>query len=253
MNKRLRARWEDRVDTVATLQQFRAQERAEVESLLDLLADRHGVDPERVLDIGCGVGRFAVPFAEAGCRVHGMDLHEPLLEQARDRAADAGVTDRVEFYIGDHRELDTWSGVYDVVSLFDMIGFYDRAVEEQVFEHARSLLASDGVVVATFPTKEHVIDNMWGSDVEEFGDCLRIGRFSYDVESSTRDGVEDLFRVDDDGYSYVGTLPSERRLYSPPFMGDLFRQAGFDSVSLYADFEGEPVTLDSELAVLVAQ
>jgi SAM-dependent methyltransferase len=36
---------------------------------------------ERVLDVGCGMGRYTIPLAERGLRVEGIDLSETLLER----------------------------------------------------------------------------------------------------------------------------------------------------------------------------
>lgn len=41
----------------------------------------------RVLDIGCGAGRNAVPLAQLGARVLGTDLSRPMLDAARAREA----------------------------------------------------------------------------------------------------------------------------------------------------------------------
>jgi len=49
---------------------------------------------ERVLDIGCGTGATAIPFAKAvapGGQVTGIDIAEPMLAQARENIAAAGV------------------------------------------------------------------------------------------------------------------------------------------------------------------
>ena len=52
-----------------------------------------------VLDLGCGPGRHAVPFAQRGFRVTGVDLSVFHLEKAKERASAAGVA--VEFVEGD--------------------------------------------------------------------------------------------------------------------------------------------------------
>jgi SAM-dependent methyltransferase len=49
----------------------------------------------RVLDIGCGAARNAVPLAARGWHVTGTDLSAPMLLAAAKRAADEGVADRV--------------------------------------------------------------------------------------------------------------------------------------------------------------
>ena len=53
------------------------------------LAERSAAEGARgdVLELGCGTGRVAVPLAEAGARVVGVDLSAAMLEAARARAA----------------------------------------------------------------------------------------------------------------------------------------------------------------------
>jgi 2-polyprenyl-3-methyl-5-hydroxy-6-metoxy-1,4-benzoquinol methylase len=45
----------------------------------------------RIVDAGCGTGRLAVPLAQQGFAVTGIDYHPPSLETARQRADQAGV------------------------------------------------------------------------------------------------------------------------------------------------------------------
>jgi cyclopropane-fatty-acyl-phospholipid synthase len=61
---------------------------------------------ERVLDVGCGWGSFAVHAAERyGVHVTGITLSEPQAAGARERAKQAGVSDRVDIRVMDYREL----------------------------------------------------------------------------------------------------------------------------------------------------
>ncbi|HUP86071.1 MAG TPA: methyltransferase domain-containing protein [Acidimicrobiales bacterium] len=58
-----------------------------------------------VLDLGCGTGGPAVLLAkEYGCRVTGVDHHEPFLAHARERAEEAGVVDLVDLVASDGAE-----------------------------------------------------------------------------------------------------------------------------------------------------
>jgi len=58
----------------------------------------------RVLDLGCGKGTAAVRVArELGAHVSGVDGLLPFVEEARRRAALAGVSDRCRFWHGDLR------------------------------------------------------------------------------------------------------------------------------------------------------
>ena len=47
----------------------------------------------RVLDVGCGVGRWSRLLAKRGARVTGIDLSPTMIAQARERAVVDGVVD----------------------------------------------------------------------------------------------------------------------------------------------------------------
>ena len=59
-----------------------------------------------VLDVGCGVGRWSRRLARAGARVTGIDLAPTMVEEARRRAARAGVGGRCRFLVADLADLD---------------------------------------------------------------------------------------------------------------------------------------------------
>ena len=80
------------------------------------LGDVTGLD---VLDLGCGDGTTALPAAERGANVLGVDIAENLVEAGNRRASEAGL-ENLRFVQGDARNLD---GIPDdsfdlVVSMF---------------------------------------------------------------------------------------------------------------------------------------
>ncbi|MGH6900984.1 MAG: class I SAM-dependent methyltransferase [Geminicoccaceae bacterium] len=99
----------------------------------------------RVLDIGSGWGGLGLYLAEAGAgEVLGITLSEQQLKVSRERAARAGLADRVRFELRDYRTLE---------------GKFDRIVSVGMFEHVgvlhypeffgavRALLSEDGVAL----------------------------------------------------------------------------------------------------------
>jgi hypothetical protein len=79
----------------------------------------------RVADIGCGHGASTVLMAQAwpSSTFTGFDCHPASIEEARKRAAEAGVTDRVGFEVA---PAGAYPGNgYDLVTTFDAL--HDRA------------------------------------------------------------------------------------------------------------------------------
>lgn len=65
-----------------------------------------GVNPAmRALDLGCGDGTTAVPLAQKGAEVVGVDIASNLVEAGKKRAVEAGLN-RLEFREGDASKLD---------------------------------------------------------------------------------------------------------------------------------------------------
>jgi cyclopropane-fatty-acyl-phospholipid synthase len=106
------------------------------EAKLELVCTKLGLrEGERVLDVGCGWGSFALQAATRhGARVVGITLSEPQAELARRRAVEAGVGDRVEIRVADYRELHDER--FDAIS---SIGMVEHVGEERIDLYARQL------------------------------------------------------------------------------------------------------------------
>lgn len=66
-----------------------------------------GVKPgTRVLDVGCGVGRWSRLLASKGAIVTGVDLSPTMIAQAESRAASEGVAARCQFRVQDLSSLE---------------------------------------------------------------------------------------------------------------------------------------------------
>lgn len=68
---------------------------------------------QHVLDLGCGTGGVAEIVARSGATVVGIDLAPGLIEIARERAADRGLS--IDYRVGDCESLDVEDGSFDAV------------------------------------------------------------------------------------------------------------------------------------------
>ena len=106
------------------------------EAKLELVCTKLALEPgQRVLDVGCGWGSFAMhAAANHGASVVGITLSEPQARLARERAAERGLTDRVEIRVADYRELG--DEPFDSVA---SIGMVEHVGNAQIDTYARQL------------------------------------------------------------------------------------------------------------------
>jgi SAM-dependent methyltransferase len=72
------------------------------------------VQGSRVLDVGCGVGRWSRRLARRGAQVTGIDLSPTMIAEAKRRAGEEGVSERCRFLTQDLAALDA-ADRYDLV------------------------------------------------------------------------------------------------------------------------------------------
>jgi SAM-dependent methyltransferase len=68
----------------------------------------------RVLDVGCGVGRWSRLLAARGATVTGVDISPTMIDEARRRAREEGIDARCRFDVSDVSELEV-EGEFDLI------------------------------------------------------------------------------------------------------------------------------------------
>ena len=114
---------------------------------------------ERVLDIGCGWGSFAVWAATRHeVEVVAITLSEPQARIARRRAEEAGVADRIDFRVMDYRDLAGES--FDAIASIGMVEHVGANRIDLYAERLAALLPSGGRLL------NHGIARLRHSDAE---------------------------------------------------------------------------------------
>lgn len=84
-------------------------------------------------DGGAGCGRFSILLAKHGVRVTHFDISQPMLDKARELAAEAGVLGNMEFVQGALEDLSAYGdGQFDMVLSFDAPVSYTYPNQEKV-------------------------------------------------------------------------------------------------------------------------
>ena len=122
-----------------TLEEAQRAKQRHIAAKLDLQ------DGQRVLDIGCGWGSFALYMAQvADVEVLGVTLSEEQLALATKRAADMGLSDRVPFKLMDYRAVE---GQFDRISSIGMLEHVGMPQLLEYFLTVRDRLKPDGLAL----------------------------------------------------------------------------------------------------------
>lgn len=98
----------------------------------------------RVLDVGCGVGRWSRMLAARGGEVSGIDLSPTMIQIARRRAAAAGLAGRCRFVVQDLAELALEDRFDLVLAVTVLQHILDPARLRQAVQQMSAHLAANG-------------------------------------------------------------------------------------------------------------
>jgi ubiquinone/menaquinone biosynthesis C-methylase UbiE len=114
----------------------------------------HVVQGQKVLDLGCGTGTLTLRAARRGAKVKGIDVNARLLEIARRRMGEAGLSNKVDLVEMGVSELDREeTDSYDAV--MSGLCFSEFSEDELAYalKHARRILRPGGLLL--------VADEVW--------------------------------------------------------------------------------------------
>ncbi|MEO5915059.1 MAG: class I SAM-dependent methyltransferase [Luteolibacter sp.] len=108
----------------------------------------------RILDIGCASGQNLLPLAARwpGSRFTGIDFSETAIEEAREIAGLAGLTN-VEFIHADLRDFDPGDAVsYDFIIAHGVYSWVPDEVRQALLDFCGAKLSSNGVALISYNT-----------------------------------------------------------------------------------------------------
>lgn len=203
-------------------------------------------DGGRALEMAIGTGRVAVPLAESGVSVAGIELCQPMVDQLRTKAGE----DLIPVALGDMTDTrveGTFSLVFLVFNGISNVLTQDRQIK--VFENAARHLAPGGrfVIELWVPELRTLPPGRAGSVFAAQPGYLGVDSFDT-VEQHV---VSHHVHFDPDGGTSARIFRSPHRYVWPGELDLMARIAGFGLESRHGGWSEEPFTAESSNHVSV--
>jgi SAM-dependent methyltransferase len=221
---------------------------AEVETVVDALAGLlpRGTAGGRVLELGVGTGRLALPLAARGLEVWGIDNSGPMLA----RLADKPGSEKVHVVVGDFAGVgDLVEGAFDLVFVAFNTLFELPTQDEQVrcIEGVASRLAPGGAFVV-----EALAPDL--TRLEQTVAAVSVGRDETVLQATRHDPAAQHVAGADVAVTADGTVklsPWTIRYVSVPELDLMARLAGLRLRSRWGGWHGEAFTAATPVHVSV--
>ncbi|HKM34835.1 MAG TPA: class I SAM-dependent methyltransferase [Lachnospiraceae bacterium] len=118
------------------------------------LAERWAQEGARsILDLGCGIGRHSVYFAQKGFKVTGVDLSKEAVSYTKNMR----IENHVDFAcrVADMKHLPFTNDAFDRVFSYHVISHADTEGVQEVIDEITRVLKPEGKVFVTLCSKEH--------------------------------------------------------------------------------------------------
>lgn len=199
----------------------------------------------RLLDVTCGPGLYAVPLAQRGVFVTGVDFAPAALRYARELATNGGVADKCTFVQQDVRALDVAGQLFDATMLiYGQLAVMTVAEAQQLLTTIASALKPGGVLVLELLNPDFVDrknrswwftdeTGLWGKSP-----FLHLGeRFWLEEEQLSAERFH-ILHLETGRMDEIILID---QVYNPERMVSLLRHAGFDEVTVMPDAAGLPL------------
>ena len=203
----------------------------------------------RVLDLACGHGRIAIPLAQRGYDVTGVDLSAFHLRLARQAAKRAGV--KVRWIRSDMREIDFEEEFDAVINVFTSFGYFEQEEDDvRVLKAVARSLRRGGKLFLDTMNREWLIRNFSESQWEEHEDGLiTMERRRLRLEDSR---VEtDFMYIEPDGRRACHTVSV--RLYTLTEFQRMLGTSGLRLEKTWGGFDGQDYGIEGRRMVLLAE
>lgn len=201
----------------------------------------------RLLDLGCGYGRHAIPLAQKNLTVVGLDRSPVLIAKAQSLAQQQH--EAPVFLRADVRAIPFFETFDAVISMFSSLGYFEDENENfLVLQNIADTLSPGGKLLIETANRDFIIRHNLPVQVYHPEGVLLIEEREFDALTSR--SLVDVTIVQNGEETH---LHHSIRLYTPTELDMLLASVGLATIAVWGDFHGDDLTIDSPHLILLAE
>jgi SAM-dependent methyltransferase len=201
----------------------------------------------RILDVGCGIGRVAIPLAMQGYHVIGVDLSPRFIAAARTYARVRGVRRRTKFVVGDYRGMSSVlrdeAPFQGILNTFTSIGYYGKEQDRRLFAELARHAVPRGVFVVKTVNRDWILQHFERQGWARAGNVLLLEDRKFDARRSHMVNRWEFLQKKGSVFRPSGTFRIDHHIYNPEELKDLMVSTGWRVMTVAANFSGDPIDL----------
>lgn len=230
------------------------------ENDIDFYLDMADLYGERVLEIGVGTGRIAIPLAEEGIRVVGIDNSPGMLEEAKNNLnyCPKKIAEKISLQNADMRSFDL--GEKFPLCIIPFRAFLHNLTQDDQVKTLQSIynhLGPNGFLAFDLfvPLYSTIAQSSWKNDLTEEDLAEEDSGISISIDVC-HDFQNQLFNIRNEYFQENKNISTASMTYRYIFryeMEALLKLVGFKVVNVWGGFEKQPYDFNSGIMVFLAQ
>ncbi len=205
------------------------------------LAGKYHFATDRVLNVACGSGNLELQLAPKGCHITGLDASPSMLQKARAKLREHGLT--VDLHQGDMRKFDLGQTFPLALCLYDSINYL--LSEDDVakcFAAVAAHVVPGGGFIFDVTTEYNIMANFSNfTFAENFERFAYIWENTYNLSSKICTSDVTVFLPDNSGDRFTRATERHRqKIYPQKTIQGLLRETGFQLEAVYDGMTVEP-------------
>jgi SAM-dependent methyltransferase len=212
-----------------------------IRSLMFMYVDK----PVKILELGCGTGKFGAKFSRDNFQIFGMDNSIEMLKMAGHRAHknfSIFCADMQNFKLA--KKFDFIFSVHDTINYF--LNPFDIL---NVLESVRAVMDSNSIFMFDITTEYNIKKYFYNNKTDYFYNGMKVEwKNKYDTKKKL---IHSFLKFKKDGNTE--TEEHVQKIHSPDEIKDLLEKSGFKLLDIFSDYTFEPVKEDTVMMNFVTK